>query len=378
MGGTPNVRTWAADWVRIKENQTMNPEEMRHNLSIAESRSANETIAKNSPYPKAFLSYSWDSPEHRFWVQHLASRLRKDGVETILDLWHLQPGRDKFVFMERAIIDADFVLIICSTEYAEKANRRDGGVGYEAAIITPNLAGKVKQTKFIPVLRDGDWDQALPHWLKSRIGFDLRGAKYDEAQYRRLLGHLHGTTATPPAVTTRQQRLGNETTYSERLQRESAASANLPEPTPKPNLARVFLETGQHGRSGDVNTVIVSVVLENLSQAKRIREYTVTFSVPRACLAFSSSNFVDEIKSDDPTRRLFRRSESSPGVAGTIFAGDKMSVFALDLGIEQLKLKGTYLEGDINAALAEKVTVDAIVDEEPLYAEKSIADIFSV
>ena len=150
-----------------------------------------------------------------------------------------------------------------------------------------------------------------------------------------------------------------------------------PEPTPKSDLARVYVQTGQAGRSGDVRTVKVSAVIENISPVKRITEYTLTFSVPRACLTFTSSSYMDEIKSEDPTRRVFRRSESSPGVVRTIFAGDKAPIFALDLGVDQLKLKGTYLAGDIEAVLADKVTIDAVVDGEPLYAEKPVAEIFA-
>lgn len=200
--------------------------EMADHPSLAKPQSANETITKNSPNPKAFVSYSWDSQEHRLWVQDLASRLRRDGVETILDQWHLRPGYDKFAFMERAINEADFVLIICSTIYAEKANRRDGGVGYEATIITPSLAGEVTQTKFIPLLREATWDRAVPHWLKGRIGFDLSGAKYDEAQYQRLLDHLHGMPPAPPPISARQQSLA-ESANSTPFRRASATTAPL-------------------------------------------------------------------------------------------------------------------------------------------------------
>jgi len=40
--------------------------------------------------PTAFISYSWDSDEHRDWVLALATRLRGDTIETVLD--HDQPG----------------------------------------------------------------------------------------------------------------------------------------------------------------------------------------------------------------------------------------------------------------------------------------------
>jgi uncharacterized alpha/beta hydrolase family protein len=55
--------------------------------------------------------------------------------------------------MEESVEDSDFVLLICTPEYAKKANKRRGGVGYEAMIITGELADDIQTTKFIPVLR---------------------------------------------------------------------------------------------------------------------------------------------------------------------------------------------------------------------------------
>src|SRR5262245_48794393 len=53
--------------------------------------------------PTVFISYSWESSEHRDWVRDLAARLRADGVETTLDQWHAVPGDQLPQFMEREI-----------------------------------------------------------------------------------------------------------------------------------------------------------------------------------------------------------------------------------------------------------------------------------
>ncbi len=50
--------------------------------------------------PKAFISYSWDDDAHKSWVAELATRLRKDAVETILDQWHGVPGDQLPQFMD--------------------------------------------------------------------------------------------------------------------------------------------------------------------------------------------------------------------------------------------------------------------------------------
>ena len=43
-----------------------------------------------------------------------------------------------------------------------------------------------------------------------------------------------------------------------------------------------------------------------------------------------------------------------------IFQGDKVPLFALDLGVDQLCIKGTYLAGDYKGTMADKVIVEAV------------------
>jgi hypothetical protein len=151
--------------------------------------------------PLAFVSYSWETSDHRDWVSELASRLRKEGgVEIILDRWALVPGQDKAVFMERSIADSDFVILICTPYYAERANQRTGGVGYEAMVITGELAENIEQKKFIPVLRNGDWKSSLPVWIKTKLGVDLRNTPYSALEYENLLRALHQEPLKPPPV----------------------------------------------------------------------------------------------------------------------------------------------------------------------------------
>jgi hypothetical protein len=50
--------------------------------------------------PKVFISYSHDSQEHKKWVLDLATRLRNNGVDAIIDQWALRAGDDLPHFME--------------------------------------------------------------------------------------------------------------------------------------------------------------------------------------------------------------------------------------------------------------------------------------
>jgi hypothetical protein len=151
--------------------------------------------------PRAFLSYSWDDPEHQQWVTEFAERLHgKSGVEIIFDRWHLNPGDDKLHFMEQAVAASNFVMVVCTPTYAERANRRQGGVGYESMVITAELAEHVLTNKFIPVLRKGVWAASLPVYLKTRIGVNLSDEPYHEDEYEKLLRVLHGEPIQPPPL----------------------------------------------------------------------------------------------------------------------------------------------------------------------------------
>ncbi len=123
--------------------------------------------------PKAFISYSWDDDPHKNWVKELATDLRGDGVETILDQWHAAPGDQLPEFMEREIRDNDYVLIVCTPNYRLRSDERRGGVGYEGDIMTAEVHTRHNHRKFIPILARGHWDESAPSWLMGKYYIDL-------------------------------------------------------------------------------------------------------------------------------------------------------------------------------------------------------------
>lgn len=154
--------------------------------------------------PRALLSYSWEDAEHQLWVRRFAERLRgESGVEIIYDGWYLNPGDDKLHFMEQAVMDSNFVIVVCTQTYAERANKRQGGVGYESMVITAELAEHILTNRFIPVLRKGTWTSSLPIYLKTRMGVNLSNEPYNEDEYERLLRVLHGEPIQPPPLGSR-------------------------------------------------------------------------------------------------------------------------------------------------------------------------------
>lgn len=141
--------------------------------------------------PSVFISYSWDSDEHKDWVRELGERLVLNGVHVKLDQWDLVPGDSLTHFMESQIEACDFVLVICTPNYAKKSTSRSGGVGYEQQIISGNLASGVERRKFIPLVRAGEMkagpDFAIPPHFQGILAIDIRGPNGLDSQLESLL-----------------------------------------------------------------------------------------------------------------------------------------------------------------------------------------------
>ena len=145
--------------------------------------------------PKIFISYSWSSKNHEDKVINFAERLVSDGVDVSIDKWDLKEGHDKYSFMETMVKseDIDKVLIILDEKYAEKAEKRTGGVGAETQIISPKIYSDVSQEKFIPIVfeKDDNGNPFLPTFLESRIYIDLSESEKFEENYDSLLRNIY-------------------------------------------------------------------------------------------------------------------------------------------------------------------------------------------
>lgn len=199
--------------------------------------------------PKVFVSYSWTSDDYADWVKSLAERLRSDGVDVILDRWRLRPGQDKYAFMEQMVTDPEIkkVLVMCDQRYAERADRREGGVGTESTIISQEVYNRVDQEKFIPVIteRGPGGELYMPVFIKSRIYIDLSDPKLFERGYEDLLRAMTGRPASPepplgrpPAYLFETDRPTSPTTFALR----AFESALLSDKRHSTGLARDYLE----------------------------------------------------------------------------------------------------------------------------------------
>jgi TIR domain len=141
---------------------------------------------KETYIPQCFISYSWDSPDHKDWVRSLADRLQKNGVSTSFDQWDVQVGMDVPNYVETRIRESDFVLLVCTPAFAKKADSNKGGVGYEKNVITGEVFAGIPPEKFLPLLRSGNLRNSLPSYLKAKAYIDFR----DDSKFNQSLEEL--------------------------------------------------------------------------------------------------------------------------------------------------------------------------------------------
>lgn len=226
--------------------------------------SEHENRARN---PRVFISYSWDSPEHRLWVESFAQELRKSGIDARLDAWRDESQSiDDFMMVE--LERADFVLAICTPDFKRKIVENAEGTatasGFEmgTAAALRRMGGK----DVVPVLRAGEWTEAAPSSLLSYRFYDFTQADVsgEFTQLRdRLLGHIR----RPPE-------LGKAS--------GPAAAPELPdifakgqEPEPQPTAPPVSAPEGNSARSGPTSEslqqpsqIIIQQVPTGYSKAK--------------------------------------------------------------------------------------------------------------
>lgn len=135
--------------------------------------------------PVVFISYSWDSDDHKNWVGQLADDLTEMGTYVLLDQY-LEPGTSISDFMELGIERADKVLVIGTEQYKIKSLNISGGAAVEGLIIRNGVLANIGTTKIIPCLRQGTFPTAFPSSISDRKGEVFT----DDTQYKKTLDSL--------------------------------------------------------------------------------------------------------------------------------------------------------------------------------------------
>jgi hypothetical protein len=154
-----------------------------------ECKESNFGMSVGNDIPRVFISYSHDNEKHKNWVLQLATRLRSNGIDVILDRWNLKLGSDIAQFMEKGLSKLDRVICICTNHYVVRANNGIRGVGYEKRIIVAEYLADQNNNYVIPLLRDNE-SGTTPTCLAGLNYIDFRDNNLYESKYEELLRDL--------------------------------------------------------------------------------------------------------------------------------------------------------------------------------------------
>ena len=80
------------------------------------------------------------------------------------------------------------VLCILTPNYKQKCDNRQGGSGYESSLISNEIVQDNPPSKFIPILRSGDFKHSCPISLGPRFGLDF--SSNTPKTYKKMLKKL--------------------------------------------------------------------------------------------------------------------------------------------------------------------------------------------
>ncbi|WGZ94113.1 MAG: TIR domain-containing protein [Candidatus Thiothrix putei] len=141
---------------------------------------------------RVFISYSHDSDEHHEFVRGISDRLRKEGLDCLIDLYvNGFPPEGWQCWMENQIEAADFVLLVCTETYLRRYRKQETeggrGVTFEGVVISQTLYDHYyRNTKFIPLIPTHGSLEHVPLTLKPYSTYCLP-SDYDKL-YRVLTG----------------------------------------------------------------------------------------------------------------------------------------------------------------------------------------------
>lgn len=153
-----------------------------------------------SQSPKVFISYSWDSDNHKDNVLKLADRLRHDGIDCNIDQYEVAPPEGWPRWMSNQIDKSDFVLVVCTEQYKRRFQGKEEpgkgkGVTWEGAIINQVIYdyNQRKKTKFIPIIFSSQQANYIPPEISGFTRYLLNTESLDsDRAYEDIYRHLTG------------------------------------------------------------------------------------------------------------------------------------------------------------------------------------------
>lgn len=130
---------------------------------------------------KIFVSYSWDSQEHQEWIAHLVRRLRNEGYNATYDQYITSQNTINLNrMMVEHIKNDDYVIVVVTENYANKADEFTGGVGFETELLLSVI--NENRDNVIVVAKQPDINsKRVPFYLKGYHYIDFSNDDFESS-----------------------------------------------------------------------------------------------------------------------------------------------------------------------------------------------------
>jgi hypothetical protein len=157
--------------------------------------------------PRVLISYTGSSPDNQQWVDDLFRYLRANGINARLDTYFLRPGMDTVQWMCNELDLADRVILVCDEQYAARADRRHGGVGWETMVVQGDMYADMYRSrpedappKYIPVVRSVVLQSGLPNYLRTKLALHFPPGRPEGELRRKLLDEIRQMGPVIPPI----------------------------------------------------------------------------------------------------------------------------------------------------------------------------------
>ena len=94
---------------------------------------------------------------------------------------------------------AEIVVIITDARYADRADRRAGGVGWETMLIQGDMSEQPPDSrKYLIIVREDDFAGGIPKFLKTKFCIHWTSDRSEESLRDDLLKELYDVELAPP------------------------------------------------------------------------------------------------------------------------------------------------------------------------------------
>ncbi|WP_088356745.1 toll/interleukin-1 receptor domain-containing protein [Bacillus cereus] len=140
---------------------------------------------------KVFISYSWDNLELQQWVLDLNNSLRSKGIISKIDKTITQETTTNLnTMMVQNMKNNDYIIVVLTENYAQKADSLQGGVGFETKLSLSILQENPK--KLIFILRHKEsFSDAFPFHLKGYYAINFSDDTKFEDKFEELLHRIY-------------------------------------------------------------------------------------------------------------------------------------------------------------------------------------------